>query len=67
MNSVELRKVRSAFWESKNHTIATPASLIVNNTDDPTTMFNTAGMQPLVPYLMGKKHPSGSDMVYNIQ
>jgi len=67
MNSVELRKVRDEFWVSKNHQRSKPASLIVNNADDPTTMFNTAGMQPLVPYLMGKEHPTGSKCVYNIQ
>lgn len=67
MNSVELRKVWDKFWVSKDHMLTKPASLIVNNTDDPTTMFNTAGMQPLVPYLMGKEHPTGSKRVYNIQ
>lgn len=67
MNSIELRKLWDVFWHSKEHAMATPASLIVNNADDPTTLFNTAGMQPLVPYLMGKKHPSWAKKVYNIQ
>jgi len=67
MDSVQLRKMWKEFWESKDHQMSTPASLIVNNADDPTTMFNTAGMQPLVPYLMGKDHPTGSKRVYNIQ
>lgn len=67
MNSVELRKVWDEYWASKEHKWSKPASLIVNNADDPTTMFNTAGMQPLVPYLMGKEHPTGSQRVYNIQ
>jgi len=67
MNSLELRHTWKTFWESKGHALAKPASLIVNSSDDPTTMFNTAWMQPLVPYLMGKEHPTGSDMVYNIQ
>ncbi len=67
MDSIQLRKVWDEFWISKEHAYSKPASLIVNNADDPTTMFNTAGMQPLVPYLMGKKHPTGSQRVYNIQ
>ncbi len=67
MSSPELRKIRDRFWKSKNHAWAPPASLIVNSADDPTTMFNTAGMQPLVPYLMGKEHPTWSTRVYNIQ
>lgn len=72
MHSTEIRKLRKEFWETKatetrKHARTTPASLIVNSADDPTTMFNTAGMQPLVPYLMGKAHPSGSKRVYNIQ
>ncbi len=67
MKSKELRTLRKTFRESKWHKYANPASLIVNSADDATTMFNTAGMQPLVPYLMGKEHPTGSDKVYNIQ
>lgn len=67
MNSPQLRTVWKEFWESKEHALSAPASLIVNNADDPTTMFNTAGMQPLVPYLMGKEHPTWSQRVYNIQ
>jgi len=69
MKSLELRKLRENFWtdSSRKHIMTTPASLIVNTADDPTTMFNTAGMQPLVPYLMWKQHPTGSTRVYNIQ
>lgn len=72
MLSTDIRKIWTEFWETKapaerKHAWAQPASLIVNNADDPTTMFNTAGMQPLVPYLMGKTHPSGAKRVYNIQ
>ena len=71
MKSTEVRKIWRDFWENKapaerKHGWATAASLIVNQADDPTTMFNTAGMQPLVPYLMGKPHPKGT-RVYNIQ
>ncbi len=67
MKSTDVRKLWTQFRESQEHARSDPASLIVNNADDPTTMFNTAGMQPLVPYLMGKEHPTGSKRVYNIQ
>jgi alanyl-tRNA synthetase len=72
MQSNQLRKVRKQFRETKapadrKHARTTPASLIVNSSEDATTMFNTAGMQPLVPYLMGKEHPTGAKRVYNIQ
>ena len=45
------------FMETKGHTIIPSASLIPEN--DPTVLFTTAGMHPLVPYLMGEKHPGG--------
>lgn len=71
MKSTEIRRLWKEFWETKapverKHAWSQPASLIVNSAEDPTTMFNTAGMQPLVPYLMGKEHPSGKRL-YNIQ
>jgi len=47
------------FMESKGHTIIPSASLIPPETD-PTALFTTAGMHPLVPYLMGEKHPGGN-------
>jgi alanyl-tRNA synthetase len=46
-----------AFFKSKDHKIIPSASLIPAN--DPTVLFTTAGMHPLVPYLLGAKHPSG--------
>jgi len=67
MKSTDVRTLWNKFRTSKTHAWSDPASLIVNNADDPTTMFNTAWMQPLVPYLMGKEHPTGSKRVYNIQ
>ena len=67
MKSIEVRKIWDDFWTARKHVQAKPASLIVNSADDPTTMFNTAGMQPLVPYFMGKAHPTWSKRVYNIQ
>ena len=45
------------FFESKGHKYI-PSSPIVDE-NDPTVLFNTAGMQPLIPYLMGQKHPYG--------
>lgn len=62
MKSIDIRRLRTEFWETKApgervHRWTQPASLIVNSAEDPTTMFTTAGMQPLVPYLMGKPHP----------
>ncbi len=58
MNSVELRQKYLDFFVSKNHTLISSASLIPEN--DPTVLFTTAGMHPLVPYLLGEPHPAGS-------
>jgi len=52
------------FFQSKNHKIIPSASLIPAN--DPTVLFTTAGMHPLVPYLLGQKHPLGK-RVANVQ
>jgi alanyl-tRNA synthetase len=60
MNSQELRKRFLAFFEKRGHAIIPSASLVPEN--DPTVLFNTAGMQPLVPYLMGNKHPKGDKL-----
>ncbi|MDP2091321.1 MAG: alanine--tRNA ligase [Candidatus Gracilibacteria bacterium] len=56
-NSSELREKYLEFFASKGHIIVPSASVVPEN--DPTVLFNTAGMQPLVPYLLGEKHPSG--------
>ncbi|MBQ2206681.1 MAG: alanine--tRNA ligase [Treponema sp.] len=53
----ELRSKYIEFFKSKNHVEISGKSLLPNN--DPTVLFTTAGMQPLVPYLLGEKHPSG--------
>jgi len=58
MESSELRQKYLDFFVSKNHTLISSASLIPEN--DPTVLFTTAGMHPLVPYLMGEPHPSGT-------
>ena len=57
LKSYELRKLYLDFFREKGHAIIPSASLIPEN--DPTVLFTTAGMHPLVPYLMGAKHPAG--------
>ncbi len=57
LTSNELREFYLKFFESHNHAIIPSASLIPEN--DPTVLFTTAGMHPLVPYLLGEKHPEG--------
>ena len=64
ITSLELRKKYLAFFQSKNHVILPSASLIPEN--DPTVLFTTAGMHPLVPFLMGEKHPAGTRLA-NVQ
>ncbi len=58
MDSQEIRSRFLKFFEKRGHSIINSASLIPEN--DPTVLFNTAGMQPLVPYLMGQSHPQGT-------
>lgn len=55
LNSSELRKLYLDYYKSKGHAVIGSASLIPEN--DPTVLFTTAGMHPLVPYLLGEKHP----------
>ncbi len=57
MTAFELRKKYLNFFKERGHAIIPSASLIPEN--DPTVLFTTAGMHPLVPYLMGEKHPAG--------
>ena len=64
ITSRELRQKYLAFFASKEHKIIPSASLIPEN--DPTVLFTTAGMHPLVPYLLGEKHPEGKRLA-NIQ
>lgn len=54
----ELRSLFLKFFEEKGHARIPSASVIPEN--DPTVLFTTAGMHPLVPYLMGEKHPMGT-------
>ncbi len=58
ISSAELREMFQAFMESKGHHRIQSASVIPEN--DPTVLFTTAGMHPLVPYLMGTPHPAGT-------
>lgn len=58
MKSYELRSAYLNFFREKNHAVIPSASLIPDN--DPTVLFTTAGMHPLVPYLLGAKHPQGT-------
>ncbi len=57
MKNIDLKNTFLKFFESKGHKIIPSAPIIPEN--DPTCLFNTAGMQPLVPYLKGEKHPEG--------
>ena len=57
MTADELRQMYLSFFESKGHAVISGSSLIPEN--DPTVLFTTAGMHPLVPYLLGEPHPSG--------
>ena len=57
----ELRQKYFEFFESKGHTPIPSASLIPEN--DPTVLFTTAGMHPLVPYFLGEEHPGGKRVV----
>ena len=61
MNSKELREKYIGFFREKNHQKIPSASLVPEN--DPTVLFTTAGMHPLVPYLMGEEHPDGKRLV----
>jgi alanyl-tRNA synthetase len=61
MTALELRRKYLEFFQTKGHAVISGKSLIPEN--DPTVLFNTAGMQPLVPYLLGEKHPLGTRLV----
>ena len=57
MKIEEVRKRFLSFMESKGHAVIESASVVPQ--DDSTTLFTGSGMQPLIPYLLGKKHPKG--------
>lgn len=61
LTSQELREKYLAFFKERGHAVIPSAPLVPEN--DPSVLFNTAGMQPLVPYLLGKPHPMGKRIV----
>ena len=58
ITAAQLREKFQSFMESKGHHRIQSASVIPEN--DPTVLFTTAGMHPLVPYLLGTPHPAGT-------
>ena len=61
MTTSELRQAYLDFFASRGHAVIPSASLVPEN--DPTTLFTSSGMQPLVPYLLGQPHPAGQRLV----
>lgn len=61
MTTDQIRQAYLDFFASKGHAIIAGAPLVPEN--DPTVLFTTAGMHPLVPYLLGEKHPAGNRLV----
>lgn len=64
MKPLDLKNKYFEFFQSKGHKVIPSASLVPTN--DPSVLFNTAGMQPLVPFLLGQSHPQGKRLV-NLQ
>ncbi len=64
LTAKQLREKYLNFFEQRGHAVIPSASLIPEN--DPTVLFTTAGMHPLVPYLSGEKHPAGKRLA-NVQ
>ena len=60
MTSEEIRQRFLNFFEARGHKIVPSASLIPSEYGDKGTLFTTAGMQPMIPYLLGKTHPEGT-------
>lgn len=58
LSSDQIRQKYLAFFEAQGHAVIPSASLLPEN--DPTTLFTGSGMQPMLPYLLGEKHPLGS-------
>lgn len=63
--SEQVRQLWTTFFQSKQHALAAPVSLIPP-AQDKTVIFNTSGMQQFIPYLVGKPHPLGKRL-FNIQ
>ena len=60
-NAKDLKDKYISFFESKGHKKIESVPVVPEN--DPSVLFNTAGMQPLIPYLMGEVHPAGTRLV----
>ncbi|HOV97400.1 MAG TPA: alanine--tRNA ligase [bacterium] len=61
MTTRELKHKYIDFFQKRGHAVMPSASLVPEN--DPTVLFTTAGMHPLIPYLLGEKHPLGNRLV----
>lgn len=61
MNADQIRQKYLDFFVARGHTVIPRANIVPQ--DDPTTLFTGSGMQPLIPYLLGQKHPSGTKLV----
>lgn len=61
MNGNEIRKNYLEYFGSRGHAVIPSAPIIPEN--DPTTLFTSSGMQPLIPYLLGSPHPKGARLV----
>lgn len=57
MNTQEIRNAYLKFFSDRDHAVIKRAPLVLK--DDPTTLFTGSGMQPLLPFLLGEKHPDG--------
>ncbi|MFW9806642.1 MAG: alanine--tRNA ligase [Candidatus Thorarchaeota archaeon] len=64
MQAKELREIYVKYFKDKGHSVIASASLFPE--DDPTVLFTSAGMHPLVPYLLGQPHPEGKRLT-NVQ
>src|SRR3982751_1784366 len=61
MTSSEIRTKYLEFYKKQGHVIVPSSRLVPEN--DPTTLFTGSGMQPMVPYLLGERHPLGTRIV----
>ncbi len=61
LTASQIRQKYLDFFKNKDHAVIPSAPLVPEN--DPTTLFTTAGMQPMMPYLLGNKHPLGTRIV----
>ena len=61
MNTQDIRNAYLKFFEDRGHAVISRAPLVLK--DDPTTLFTGSGMQPIIPYLLGKSHDEGKRLV----